>query len=110
MNGLIDHFILETQRAVTGIRLLGLFIALLTTVYAASSAVHVGSDSCSNVEERLTPEDFNHNPPDVFESDGFFKIAMEVSLDYEFLVVQWECNVDNHVVKFNSLMRQSVSL
>ena len=35
---------------------------------------------------------------------------MEVPLDYEFPVAQWEGNVDDHVVKFNSLMRHSVSL
>ena len=35
---------------------------------------------------------------------------MEVPLDYKFPVAQWEGNVDDHVVKFNSLMRHSVPL
>ena len=35
---------------------------------------------------------------------------MEVPLDYNFPVAQWEGNVDDHVVKFNSLMRHSVPL
>ena len=70
----------------------------------------MGSDSSSNTDERFRPEDFNHIPSDVFGSDGFFKFAMEVPLDYKFPVAQWEGNVDDHVVKFNSLMRHSVPL
>ena len=35
---------------------------------------------------------------------------MEVPLDYKFPVAQREGNVDDHVVKFNSLMRHSVPL
>ena len=70
----------------------------------------MGSHSSSNTEELLRPEEFNHIPPDVFGSDGFFKFAMEVPLDYEFPVAQWEGNVEDHVFKFNSLMRHSVPL
>ena len=81
-------------------------------VATVKAAVSLGSDSStsSNTDERFRPEDFNHIPSDVFGSDGFFKFAMEVPLDYKFPVAQWEGNVDDHVVKFNSLMRHSVPL
>ena len=35
---------------------------------------------------------------------------MEVPLDYEFPVAQWEGSVDDHVVKVNYLMRHNVPL
>ena len=35
---------------------------------------------------------------------------MEVPLEYEFPVAQWKGNIDDHVVKFNSLKRHSMPL
>ena len=76
----------------TEIHFIGICIVLLTLT-TAQAAVHLGSDSSSNTEERFRPEDFNHIPPDVFGSNGLFQFAMEVPLYYEFPVAQWEATL-----------------
>ena len=57
-------------------------------VATVKAAVSLGSDSSSNTDERLRPDDFNHIPSDVFGSYGFFKFAMEVPLDFKIPVAQ----------------------